>query len=194
MLFRSGLFTPTELTGIVERIHANSNGQSERATGAAAANLDLYQVNCTFYDALGRHDAAYLTARAIQFFVPGIPQIYYVGLLAGGNDMELLAHTGVGRDINRHYYNRTEIDEAVERPVVRRLLELIRLRNTHPAFSGEFRFESSSDEVLEMHWVSGPHFARLQVDLPTSSSRIVYSQADREAGVFVIAPSTIGAS
>ena len=40
----------------------------------------------------------------IQCFVPGIPQIYYVGLLAGGNDMELLRRTGVGRDINRHYY------------------------------------------------------------------------------------------
>ena len=24
------------------------------ATGAAASNLDIYQVNCTFYDALGR--------------------------------------------------------------------------------------------------------------------------------------------
>ena len=43
-------------------------------------------------------------ARAIQFFVPGIPQVYYVGLLAGTNDMELLARTKVGRDINRHYY------------------------------------------------------------------------------------------
>ena len=32
----------------------------------------------------------YLVARAIQFFVPGIPQVYYVGLLAGTNDMELL--------------------------------------------------------------------------------------------------------
>jgi sucrose phosphorylase len=191
---RPGLVTAAELAGIVARIHANSDGQSERATGAAADNLDLYQVNCTFYDALERNDAAYLTARAIQFFVPGIPQIYYVGLLAGGNDMELLARTGVGRDINRHYYNRAEIDQAVERRVVRRLLELIRLRNIHPAFSGEFRLEDSSDEALEIHWVSGPHFARLEVDLSTSSSRIVYSQADREMGIFEIAPSAPGAS
>jgi hypothetical protein len=34
------------------------------ATGAAANNLDLYQVNCTFYDALGRRDNEYL----IMFF------------------------------------------------------------------------------------------------------------------------------
>ena len=66
--------------------------------------MDSSQINCTFYDALGRRDAEYLIARAIQCFVPGIPQIYYVGLLAGGNDIELLRRTGVGRDINRHYY------------------------------------------------------------------------------------------
>jgi len=191
---RPGLVTPGELTGIVERIHANSNGQSERATGAAAANLDLYQVNCTFYDALGRNDTAYLTARAIQFFVPGIPQIYYVGLLAGCNDMELLTRTGVGRDINRHYYSQPEIDRAIARPVVRRLFELIRLRNTHPAFSGEFRLEDSPDDRLEMHWTSGPHFARLRVDLPTSCSRIVYSLADGGTDVFEIAPRAIAAS
>jgi sucrose phosphorylase len=88
-----GLVPPGELDQLVERIHANSRGQSRQATGAAASNLDLYQVNCTFFDALGRDDGAYLLARAIQFFLPGVPQVYYVGLLAGENDMELLART-----------------------------------------------------------------------------------------------------
>ena len=95
----------------------NSNNQSRQATGAAASNLDLYQVNCTFFDAMGRNESAYLVARAIQFFVPGIPQVYYVGLLAGENDMDLLTRTKVGRDINRHYYSREEV-LAAERGVV----------------------------------------------------------------------------
>ena len=73
-------------------------------------------MNCTFYDALGRDDRKYLLARAIQFFLPGVPQVYYVGLLAGTNDMALLARTGVGRDINRHCYTQAEIDEALARP------------------------------------------------------------------------------
>ncbi len=59
-----GLIPPDELDALVERIHRNSNGQSRQATGAAASNLDLYQVNCTFYDALGRNDHDYLLARA----------------------------------------------------------------------------------------------------------------------------------
>ena len=31
----------------------------------------------------------YLMARVIQFFTPGIPMIYYIGLLAGENDLQV---------------------------------------------------------------------------------------------------------
>ena len=65
----------------------------------------------------------------MQCFVPGIPQVYYVGLLAGGNDMELLRRTGVGRDINRHYYTPDEVQQQLKRPVVQKLLALLRFRN-----------------------------------------------------------------
>jgi sucrose phosphorylase len=66
---RPGLVPPDALDKLVERIHENSQGQSREATGAAASNLDLYQVNCTYYDALGRDDNAYLIARAVHGFV-----------------------------------------------------------------------------------------------------------------------------
>ncbi len=67
-----GLISSHELDTLVETIHEKSGGQSRSATGLAASNLDLYQVNCTYYDALGRNDRDYLIARAIQFFAPGI--------------------------------------------------------------------------------------------------------------------------
>jgi sucrose phosphorylase len=176
---RPGLLPADELAHIVDRIHINSQGHSRRATGAAASNLDLYQVNCTFFDALGRSEPLYLIARAIQLFVPGIPQIYYVGLLAGHNDMDLLARTGVGRDINRHYYTLEEIDHALARPVVARLMELIRLRNTHPAFGGEFRLCDTPDEILQLEWIAGAQFARLRADLVNQSCRIEFSRGGR---------------
>lgn len=176
---RPGLVADDEVAKLVTRIHANSNGESLRATGAAAANLDLYQVNCTFHDALGRDDLKHLLARAIQFFVPGIPQVYYVGLLGGCNDMALLARTGVGRDINRHYYTRAEIDRALERPFVTRLLELIRLRNSHPAFDGAFSVAPSSDDALDLRWRNGAEFAHLYVNLRTCAHRLEYSRAGR---------------
>jgi sucrose phosphorylase len=172
---RPGLLQPEEIESLVERIHANSKGQSRQATGSAASNLDIYQVNCTFYDALGRNDHEYLIARAIQFFAPGIPQVYYVGLLAGSNDMELLSRTGVGRDINRHYYTLEEIRAALERPVVRRLIELIRFRNEHPAFAGEFRQPSAGDRELTLEWSNGADRAVLRVDFENLSATIQYS-------------------
>jgi sucrose phosphorylase len=162
---RPGLVAPAELDALVERIHRNSGGTSRLATGAAASNLDLYQVNCTFFDALGGDEDAYLAARAIQFFLPGVPQVYYVGLLAGGNDMALLQATGVGRDINRRRYARADIDQALQRPVVQRLFELIRLRNTHPAFGGRFELLPSNDGELVMRWRLDAVALTLRVDL-----------------------------
>ena len=176
---RPGLLAEAELARLVDDIHARSGGESARATGAAASNLDLYQVNCTFYDALGRDDRKYLLARAIQFFLPGVPQVYYVGLLAGRNDMALLERTGVGRDINRHYYSRTEIDEALARPCVRRLLDLIRLRNEHAAFGGTFELGASAHDALELTWRLGAEVARLTVNLGTCEHRLEYSRAGR---------------
>ncbi len=147
-----GLVPPAELDALVEMIHSNSRGQSREATGAAASNLDLYQVNCTYYDALGCDDNAYLMARALQLFLPGVPQIYYTGLLAGKNDMALLEKTGVGRDINRHYYDRQEIASALQSPVVKALRSLIELRNSHFAFGGVFSCDALDEHRLCLRW------------------------------------------
>jgi sucrose phosphorylase len=161
---RPGMIPSEELKALVEKINSNSNGQSSLASGAAAFNLDLYQVNCTYYDALGRCDNDYLLARAIQFFAPGVPQVYYVGLLAGENDMDLLGSTGVGRDINRHFYTPAEINQAVQRPVVQSLFELIRFRNQHPAFNGRFSMPETGDYRIALRWDNGVDWAMLEVD------------------------------
>jgi sucrose phosphorylase len=170
-----GLLPPEDIDDLVATIHVRSNGQSRQATGAAASNLDLYQVNCTFYDALGRRDTEYLIARALQLFAPGVPQVYYVGLLAGCNDMELLARTGVGRDINRHYYTSAEIEAALRLPVVRTQIDLIRFRNTHPAFGGQIHVETPMDHRLEITWRRGVDTASLEVDLSAPNAWIACS-------------------
>ena len=172
---RPGLLTPAQLTRLVQAIGDNSGGTSLLATGAAASNLDLYQVNCTFYDALGRSDERYLLARALQFWTPGIPQVYYVGLLAGGNDMDLLATTGTGRDVNRHRYTGAEIARDLARPVVRALGRLIRFRNTHPAFDGEFSCSGGGNELV-LRWTSGEHEATLTADLTAGTGFASFTQ------------------
>ncbi len=181
---RPGLVPPSDIDRLVESIHERSKGGSRRATGAAASNLDLYQVNCTFLDAMGGDERRYLLARAIQFFLPGIPQVYYVGLLAGHNDLTLLAATGVGRDINRHHYSSAEIDAALRQPVVQDLLALQRLRNTHPAFDGTFQLLDSDAATLAMRWEREAGFAALRVNLQSAEFELTYTS---ERGVQRIA-------
>jgi sucrose phosphorylase len=176
-----GLLAPEDVDTLVETIHERSNGQSRHATGGAASNLDLYQVNCTFYDALGRRDDEYLVARAIQCFVPGIPQIYYVGLLAGSNDMDLLRRTGVGRDINRRYYTATEVCEELTRPVVQRLIALLKLRNGHPAFGGAFHLLPTRADTIVMEWRDDSGWVRLDVDLAHAAASVTCSGAPSDS-------------
>ena len=175
-----GLLAPEAIDRLVEGIHARSRNQSRQATGAAASNLDLYQVNCTFYDALGRDDDDYLLARALQLFAPGLPQVYYVGLLAGVNDMELLARSQVGRDINRHYYTSGEIDAALATPLVQRQIELIRFRNTHPAFGGEVHVDAPAAHHIAITWSAGDARAELRVDLAERTATIACTGPDGE--------------
>jgi sucrose phosphorylase len=177
---KPGLLPPKSIDELVETIHRNSHGESRLATGAAASNLDLYQVNCTYFDALGRNNRDYLIARAIQFFAPGTPQVYYVGLFAGHNDLELLASTKVGRDINRHHYTTAEIQTELTRPVVAALLDLIRFRNKHPAFNGVFTILETPDHILALEWKIDSAFARLDVDLNLRQAHVLFAENGEE--------------
>ena len=176
---RPGLLNPEAIDALVETMHERTGGQSRQATGAAASNLDLYQVNSTYFDALGRRETDYLIARALQFFAPGIPQVYYAGLLGAENDMDLLAKTNVGRDINRHYYTPPEVSAAMETPMVRSLCDLIRFRNTHPAFQGTFALDQPSPHALKLTWKEGDAWATLSVDLKAMSGTISHSSEAR---------------
>ena len=155
-----GLVTDEELDGLVEEIHKRTHGESLAATGASASNLDLYQINSTYYSALGCDDQKYLAARAVQFFVPGVPQVYYVGALAGRNDLTLLNETNVGRDINRHRYSTEEIWQELKRPVVSSLNALCRFRNSMEAFNGDFTCAANNGSLV-LRWTGETTFAQL---------------------------------
>ena len=173
---KRGLLQDEEINFLVESIHKNSGGESKMATGNAASNLDIYQVNCTYYDALGKDDNAYLMARAIQFFAPGTPQVYYAGLFALENDMELLGETNVGRDINRPRISFEEARAQMKKALVQKLFELIRFRNEHPAFQGDFRIDQSQDHILQLAWEKDADFATLQIDAERKHALIEFSE------------------
>lgn len=136
--------------------------------------FDVHQIRGTYYSMLNCDDDAYLAARAIQLFVPGIPQIYYVGLLAGENDFKAVEKTGEGREINRHNFTLEEIEKSLEKQVVQRLLKLIRFRNEYPAFDGEFKVLDSKNNEIRLSWQKDEKYCILFIDLRTNKSVVDY--------------------
>jgi sucrose 6(F)-phosphate phosphorylase len=178
-----GLLTVTEMRAVVDHCLARGAHLSRLLStgGQPGPGFDAHQVNITYYSALSEDDAAYLIARALQLFSPGIPQIYYVGLLAGRNDAAAVSATGEGRDINRHNYTLDEAEAALKRPVVQRLLRLIRLRNEHPAFRGELVVLDAAPHEVRLEWRQNEAYARLEVDLRGPAARLERSDAGRGA-------------
>ncbi len=137
--------------------------------------FDVHQIRGTIYSMLGENDDDHVIARAIQLFTPGIPQVYYVGLLAGVNRYERAKELGDGREINRHNYTLDEVYAETQREVVRRLFRVLRFRNTHSSFDGAFTLEKASEGELVMRWDNAGQMSRLRVDLVRHEGTIDYT-------------------
>lgn len=148
--------------------------------------FDVHQISGTYYSILGCDDDAYLAARAIQFFAPGIPQVYYVGLLAGENDVESVKNTGERREINRHNFSLLEIEKSLEKEVVQRLLKLIRFRNEYDAFQGDFKVMDSADDEIYLMWENKDKYCILFIDLKTNKSLIDYVDEHGRKAQYII--------
>lgn len=158
------------LADLVERQGGNVNRILSDAH--ADRGVDVHQLNCTYYSALDRDDDRYVAARAIQLFARGVPQVYYVGLLAGENDHQAVTETGDGRSINRHDYTVSEVEAAIRRPVVQRVLDLVRLRNVERAFSGRLDVTTVDPATLRLTWNLGADACELEVDLRSGRAAI----------------------
>ncbi len=170
------LMSEEEIEAARDDLFTHGANVKKRYNGPDYGNLDIYQINCTYYSALGEDDDAYLLARAVQCFAPGIPQIYYVGLLAGRNDVDLVERTKIGRNINRHNYAIREISAAVERPVVRKLRSLLRFRASNPAFSveGSVEIDETEDHLLRIRREHDGRLALLEADVKARTFTIRY--------------------
>lgn len=174
------LLTDEEAEMTRESLYSKGANVKKIYSTEAYNNLDIYQINCTYYSALGNDDQAYLLARALQCFAPGIPQIYYVGLLAGVNDIELLESTKEGRNINRHYYTKDEIAQEVKRPVVQQLFKLLKFRNSCQAFDGNIQVSQINEHELEIIWTHETSRAKLEANLMTKSFKITEKNGTAE--------------
>ena len=127
-----------------------------------------YQVNATYYSALGEEDKRMLLARAIQIFMPGKPQVWYLDLFAGKNDHEAVKRAGAGghKEINRTNLTAKEMEAGLQTEIVQKQLEMLRFRHTFPVFSNESEFSMKCDgSKLSMEWKNKEERAVLKADL-----------------------------
>ena len=169
------ILTQDEVDFAVNELYKIGANVKRKYSSAEYNNLDIYQINSTYYSALGDDDAKYFMSRLLQVFAPGIPQVYYVGLLAGKNDIELLEKTKEGRNINRHYYTSDEIATEVKRPVVATLLNLLRFRNQTPAFDLEGSIDVQAPSEYEITIVRSNKDASDQVSLTANLQTLEYT-------------------
>jgi sucrose phosphorylase len=166
-----GILTASEMRALGAQVQEQGGNVNRLLSGVGLDEVDAHQLNCTYYSALGGDDDRYLAGRAIQLFTRGVPQVYYVGLLAGENDLAAVDRTGAGRAINRHDYSPKEVATALTRPVVRRVVDLVRLRATHPAFDGTLAVDAEGSR-LRLTWRAGPSRCALEVDLASGRHSI----------------------
>ncbi len=126
-----------------------------------------YQVNATYYSALGESDQRLLMARAVQLFMPGKPQIWYLDLFAGKNDYEAMKRAGVGghKEINRSNLSAADVEECLKKDVVKKQLELLKYRNTCPVFTEDAKVSMEVDgPLLTITWENSAGRAELKAD------------------------------
>lgn len=175
LLDLKGLLQEEEIQSLIERI-VSRGGMVKNLHGQK--NL-YYQVNATYYSALGASDEKMLLARAIQMFMPGKPQVWYLDLFAGKNDHEAVQRAGESghKEINRTNLSTDQIAEGLKQDVVQKQLALIRMRNTHKAFSeGAEVAISGGEKSLEIRWEYNSAFVTLYVNFESGTYTIVESR------------------
>lgn len=131
-----------------------------------------YQVNATYFSALGEDENMLLLARAIQLFMPGKPQVWYLDLFAGKNDHEAVKIAGSAghKEINRTNLSQNDIREGLKTKIVLDQLALLRFRNTCPAFGFDSKMELLSgegDPFINWRWTNHGYCAVLKANLAT---------------------------
>ena len=118
-----------------------------------------YELNITYLDAIAdagnvspaEHSRRFLATQAIMLTMQGVPAIYFHSLVGSPNDQAGVRATGQNRSINRHKYERDELDTALSDPhsLQRRVFDgyrrLLDVRRKHVAFHPNAR-----QRVLEL--------------------------------------------
>ncbi|MEJ2346051.1 MAG: glycosidase [Gammaproteobacteria bacterium] len=180
--YQPGLLETAEIEATIQRVRERG-GRVKNLFGADGKKIAYYQVNATYFSALGEDEQKLRLARAIQLFMPGIPQVWYLDLFAGKNDYAAadMGGTASHKEINRTTLTNEMVAAGLKAPVVLDQLEMMRLRNTAAAFDGTLQIADTPPNELQMTWSNEGDTATLHADLESHGFTISHKPAGREA-------------
>ena len=174
--YNKGLLEDSEIEFIMNTV-LERGGRVKNLYDAEGKKISYYQVNATFFSALGEDEQKLLLARAIQMFMPGIPQVWYLDLFVGKNNYDAANKGGSGghKEINRTTLTKKDIELGLHKEVVINQLKIMRLRNTLKAFLGKVSIKNITEEKLSILWSNKDSNAHLEANLKTLNFSISYT-------------------
>ncbi len=176
--YNIGLLTDEEIDDLMNLI-LDRGGRVKNLYDSEGNKISYYQVNATYFSALGEDKQKLLLARAIQLFMPGIPQIWYLDLFAGKNNYKAADEAGNGghKEINRTTLTLSDIENSIKTDIVKNQLELIRLRNNSKAFLGNLQINDSLENEIIMTWKNNDDMVELKANLISYKFTITYNES-----------------
>ena len=180
-----------DLKGIVEDEKIEKLIDTVVSRGGYVKNLHgqkniYYQVNATYYSALGEDDKKMLLARALHIFMPGKPQVWYLDLFVGKNDHEAVERAGAGghKEINRTNLSFKDVELALDKDIVKKQIALLKFRNTFGAFNSDALISVNAyKSKMSFVWECGEYKASLFVNLDDYSFEIEASKGGEKVRI-----------
>jgi sucrose phosphorylase len=152
-----GIVPPERVEKLAEIVRSHGGRVNTRRN--ADGTDSPYELNITYLDAVADrssvapadHSRRFLATQAIMLAMQGVPAVYFHSLVGSPNDIEGMESSGQNRRINRHKYERTELDDALALPnsLQRRVFDgyqrLLGERTLQPAFHPD-----ASQRVLDL--------------------------------------------
>ncbi|WP_282122904.1 alpha-amylase family glycosyl hydrolase [Algibacter mikhailovii] len=178
-LYNKGLLEDDEIEAIMIKI-MKRGGMVKNLYDPSGKKISYYQVNATFFSALGEDEQKLLLARAIQMFMPGVPQVWYLDVFAGKNDYQAANAAGSGghKEINRTTLSMHDIEEGLKKSIVLNQLKLIRLRNSSKVFNGIIKVNETSSHMIDVVWQNNNDSAHLRANLKTRKFTIKLKEGE----------------
>ncbi|MFK8114004.1 MAG: sugar phosphorylase [Rubripirellula sp.] len=152
-----GIVPPERVERLAEIVRSHGGRVNTRRN--ASGGDSPYELNVTYLDAVANalevspaeHARRFLATQAIMLSLPGVPAVYFHSLVGTLNDQAGVEESGQNRRINRHKFDRDELNAVFENPhsLQRRVFDgyrrLLEVRRAQSAFH-----PNAKHEVLEL--------------------------------------------